>query len=75
MTAKLFVVMMKLEFPVAIVSQLNNKKFHLYSTMTDITNGKKILNALLYRCKSDNKIAMSGSGKHVTENYCSSETS
>ena len=41
MTAKLFVGMMKLEFPVAIVSQLNNKKFHLYSTMTDITNGKK----------------------------------
>ena len=69
MTAELFVVVMKLEFSIAIVSQPNIKQFHLYSTMTDITYGKKILNALLYQCKSDKIwVEWVDQEKRVTEN-------
>lgn len=69
MTAELFVVVMKLEFSIAIVSQPNIKQFHLYSTMTDITYGKQILNALLYQCKSDKIwVEWVDQEKRVTEN-------
>lgn len=68
-TAELFVVVMKLEFSIAIVSQPNIKQFHLYSTMTDITYGKKILNALHYQCKSDKIwVEWVDQEKRVTEN-------
>lgn len=56
-------------FSIAIVSQPNIKQFHLYSTMTDITYGKKILNALLYQCKSDKIwVEWVDQEKRVTEN-------